>query len=173
MLTCELDPTTLRFVMLTDSALMTILGDLRGLPGPRRMSFSRIAAASAARSRSCFVRCASLLAATSFCCCSSCCASKAALASVPISDILGKNFNMSKVVWEGREGGTRLCGEADDDEEGVVRAKCESWRPPQLAERCANNPLPLPNHPKFFILLCRTGKPPAQGGSAESQTPLR
>lgn len=56
MLTCELDPTTLRFVMLPDSALMTILGDLRGLPGPRRMSFSRIAAASSARARSCFVR---------------------------------------------------------------------------------------------------------------------
>lgn len=60
MLTCEFDPTTLRFdvpiVMLRDFALMTTPGGLRGLPGPRRMSFSRIAAASAARARSCFVR---------------------------------------------------------------------------------------------------------------------
>jgi hypothetical protein len=49
------DP-TLKFVMLTVAWLIVILGGKRGLPGPRLMSLARIAAASAARSRSCFAR---------------------------------------------------------------------------------------------------------------------
>jgi hypothetical protein len=85
--TIEPEPITLRLVMVTEAALMML--DLRGLPGPGRVCFSRMAAASPARARSCFSRCACLLSANSFSRCCSASAASAALASALIADTLG------------------------------------------------------------------------------------